>query len=150
MEPIEQSIIINRPIEEVFDVATCQERCLVWRGPIIATKKLSDGPSGVGSTFAHTVKFLGVTVEANPEITEWEPPYRATVENRTGPVSYDSTFTFEATDGGTKMTTRIAASPRGAFRHIPDPIVHNAIARQHKADLEALKELLETGTEIKV
>lgn len=150
MEPIVQSIIINRPIEEVFDVATCQERCLVWRGPIISTKKLSDGPSGLGSTFEHRVMFLGVTVEANPVIKEWEPPYRATIENRTGPVSYDSTFTFEATDQGTKMTTHIQASPRGTFRHIPDRIVNNAISRQHKADLEALKELLETETEIKV
>ena len=48
MEPLVQSIVINRPIEEVFDVDTC-------------------------------------------------------------PVSYDSTFTFEATEQGTKMTAHIQA-----------------------------------------
>jgi uncharacterized protein YndB with AHSA1/START domain len=150
MEPLVQSIVINRPIEEVFDVATCQERCLVWRGPILATKKSSDGPVGVGSTYEHKVKFLGITVEAKPVITAWEPPHRAEFENRTGPVSYDSTFTFEVTEQGTKVTTRIQAKPGGAFGHIPERLVHSAITRQHKADLEALKELLENATEIKV
>lgn len=150
MEPVVESILINRPIEEVFDVATCQERCLVWRGPILATKKTSDGPAGLGSTYEHKVKFLGITVEAAPVITGWQPPNRADFENRSGPVSYDSTFTFEETAEGTIMTTRILAQPGGAFRHIPDRLVHSAITRQHKADLESLKELLETETEIKV
>ena len=150
MEPVVESIVINRPIEEVFDVATCQERCVVWRGPILATKKTSDGPSSVGSTYEHKVQFLGITVEAAPVITKWEPPHRAEFENRKGPVNYDSTFTFEAAGDGTKMTTVIKAEPNGAFRHIPERLVHNAITRQHKSDLEALKELLEAGTEVKV
>ena len=150
MEPVVQSIVINRPIEEVFDVATCQERCLIWRGPIFATNKTSDGPVGVGSTYDHKVKLLGVTVEAKPVITVWEPSHRAVIENRSGPVSYESTFTFETTDQGTKMTTSILAQPGGAFKHIPDSLVYKAISRQHQADLEALKELLESETEVKV
>jgi hypothetical protein len=116
----------------------------------LATKKTSDGPSDVGSTYEHKVKLLGVTVEAKPVVTGWEPPHRATFENRSGPVNYDSTFTFEDTGEGTKMTTVIQAQTGGAFRHIPDRLVHSAITRQHKADLEALKELLETETAVKV
>ena len=123
---------------------------MVWRGPIFATRKTSDGPVGVGSTFEHKVKFLGITVEARPVITAWGPPHRAEIENRSGPISYDSTFTFEATEQGTKMTSHIQAKPGGAFGHIPDRLVHSAMNRQHKSDLEALKELLETETEIKV
>lgn len=150
MEPVVESIIINRPIDEVFDVATCQERCVVWRGPIFATQKTSDGPAGVGSTYEHKVKFFGITVEAAPVIKSWEPPYRAVIENRSGPVNYDSTFTFEETDDGTKMTTHIQAQPGNVFGHIPLRLVHSALTRQHKADLAALKELLESGTEVKV
>lgn len=150
MEPLLESIVINRPIEEVFDVATCQERCVVWRGPIMATKMTSELPVGVGSTYEHKVKLLGVTVEAKPVITAWEPPHRAEFDNRSGPVSYYSTFTFEPAGQGTKMTTYIEAETGGAFRHIPDRLVYSAITRQHKADLEALKELLESETEIKV
>ena len=150
MEPVVQSIVIDRPIEEVFDVATCQERCVVWRGPIFATKKTSDGPVGVGSTFEHKVKFLGITVGASPVITAWEPPHRAEIENRSGPIKYDSTFTFEETEQGTSMTSHIQAETGGAFGHIPDRLVHSAMSRQHRADLQALKGLLESETEVKV
>jgi hypothetical protein len=59
-------------------------------------------------------------------------------------------FTLEPAGDGTKMTTHIHAKPGGAFGHIPDRLVHSAITRQHKADLASLKELLETGTEVKV
>ncbi len=109
MESVVESIVINRPIAEVFDVATCQERCVIWRGPIISTARTSTGPVGVGSTYSHQVKFLGITVEAAPTITVWEPPYRAEFENKIGLVTYHSTFVCEEVDGGTKLTTTIRA-----------------------------------------
>jgi hypothetical protein len=143
MDPVVQSVVINRPIAEVFDVATCQERCVIWRGPIVFTAKTSDGPSNVGSTYIHKVKFLGVTVEANPVITAWEPPYRAEVKNKMGLITYTSTFTCEEVEGGTKLTTIIQAETGGALKHIPDALVHKAIMRQHAGDLQALKDMME-------
>src|SRR5262245_51482933 len=146
MEPIVNSITINRPIEEVFDVATCQERCVVWRGPITVATKTSDGPVTVGTTYEHQVKFLGITLVARPVIRVWEPPHRAEIENKTGPVTYYLTFTCEATNGGTLLTTIIKAEIRGAFKNIMDDLVHQAIIRQHAGDLETLKALLESET----
>jgi uncharacterized membrane protein len=150
MEAVVHSIVINRPIEEVFDVATCQQRCMVWRGPIVAAEKTSDGPVDVGATYRHQVKFLGVTVEANPVITLWQPPHRAEVESTSGPATYHLTFTCEATPDGTKLTTTIEAELRGAFNHVPDILVHRAISRQHASDLESFKEMMESGTPISV
>lgn len=150
MEPVIQSIIINRPIAEVFDIATCQERCVVWRGPILFTEKTSAGPVGVGSTYTHKVKFLGVRVEAKPVITIWEPPYRAEIKNKMGFVTYQSIFTCEEVDGGTKLTSTILAETGGALKHIPDALVHRAIMRQYAGDLQALKEMMESEIAIKV
>ena len=150
MEPVVHSVMINRPIEEVFDVATCQERCVVWRGPITVATKTSDGPVKVGTTYEHQVKFLGITLVARPVITVWEPPHRAEIENNAGPVTYHLTFTCESVTGGTKLTTEIKAEIRGAFKHIVDELVHQAIMRQHAGDLETLKQLLESETPVKV
>lgn len=145
-----QSIIINRPIEEVFDVATCHERCVVWRGPIADAKKTSDGPAGVGTSYHHTLTFLGQSVAAEPVITVWDPPYRAEFENHKGPATYKSEFVCEPVEQGTKLTTGIQLEISGIFRHIPDVLVRQAAMRQHKSDLQALKDLLENGIEIKV
>jgi hypothetical protein len=150
MEPVVQSVIINRPIAEVFDVATCQERCVVWRGPIVSTAKTSEGPTEIGSTYAHTIKLLGIKVEATPVITAWEPPYRAEVKNKMGMVTYNSTFVCEEVEGGTKLTTTIQAETGGALKHIPDALIHKAITRQHAGDLQALKEMMESQVPITV
>ena len=150
MEPVVQSIVINRPIAEVFDVATCQERCVVWRGPIVATAKTSEGPTGVGSTYVHQVKFLGVTMEATPVVTAWEPPHRAEFKNKMGLVSYHAIFTCEEVAGGTKLTTTIQAEPGSALKHIPDALIHRTIMRQHAGDLQALKDMMESEIAIRV
>jgi hypothetical protein len=150
MEAVVHSITINRPIAEVFDVATCQERCVVWRGPITVATKTSGGPVTVGATYEHQVKFLGITLVARPVVTVWEPPHRAEIENKSGPVIYHLTFTCEAMNGSTKLTTTIQPEIRGAFKHIMDDLVHKAIMRQHAGDLETLKNLLESETPVKV
>ena len=150
MEPVIHSITINRPVEEVFDVATCQERCVVWRGPIVVAKKTSAGPVEVGTTYEHQVKFLGITVVARPKITVWEPPHRAEFENNTAPITYHLTFTCEPDNGGTLLTSTIEAEIRGAFKHIIDNLVHQALMRQHASDLETLKALLESETPVRV
>lgn len=147
---LQQSIIINRPIEEVFDVATCHERCVVWRGPIVGAQKTSDGPTGVGSSYRHTLTLLGQQVETEPVITAWEPPHRAEFENRKGPATYKSVFVLEPVEEGTKLTTGIQIEIIGIYKHIPNVLVKQAAYRQHKADLQSLKELMESGTEIKV
>jgi len=150
MESVMHSITINRPIEEVFDVATCQERCVVWRGPITIAAKTSEGPVTVGTTYEHQVKFLGITLMARPVIKVWEPPYRAEFENKDGPITYYLTFTCEAKNGGTLLTTIINPEIHGAFKHIVDEVVHQAIMRQHASDLETLKNLLESETPVTV
>jgi hypothetical protein len=146
MEPIVHSITINRPIEEVFDVATCQQRCVVWRGPITMSTKTTDGPVTVGTSYEHQVKFLGITLVARPVIKVWDPPHRAEIENKSGPISYILTFTCEAADGGTVLTTIIDAEIGGAFKHVMEGLAREAIMRQHGGDLETLKNLLETET----
>jgi carbon monoxide dehydrogenase subunit G len=146
----EQSIIINRPIEEVFDVSTCYERCVVWRGPVVGAEKTSNGPVTVGTTYRHKLSLLGKTIETEPVITAWEPPHRAEFVNRKGPAIYKSAFILEPDGEGTKLTTCIQLEFGSIFTHIPDGIVKQIAMRQHKADLETLKELMENGTEIKV
>ena len=150
MEPVVHTIMINRPIEEVFDVATCQERCVVWRGPITVAKKTSPGPVEVGATYEHTVKFLGISLVARPKVTVWDPPHRAEFINEAAPVTYHLSFNCEAKNGGTELTTRIEAQTRGAFTHIIDDLVHKALMRQQGGDLETLKMLMESESPITV
>jgi hypothetical protein len=46
---LEQTIIIDRPIEEVFAYRTALQRTAEWQRDVIATDLLSDGPTALGS-----------------------------------------------------------------------------------------------------
>jgi len=46
---LEQTIIIDRPIEEVFAYRTALQRTAEWQRDVIATELLSAGPTALGS-----------------------------------------------------------------------------------------------------
>ena len=45
------SIVINRPLEEVFAYLSDLENNMNWRAGMIEAKKTSAGPIGVGTTY---------------------------------------------------------------------------------------------------
>jgi uncharacterized protein YndB with AHSA1/START domain len=49
MEGFELSIVINRPIEEVFGFLTNLENDAKWRREQVDAKKTSEGPVGIGT-----------------------------------------------------------------------------------------------------
>ncbi len=55
----EHTVVIERPIEEVFAFATDPDKASLWQSTSLGTKQTSEGPVGVGTTFRDTSKFLG-------------------------------------------------------------------------------------------
>ena len=60
MTKIERSIVINRPVEEVFAAYTNLENHPKWHPGILEAVKTPDGPIGVGTTWRIARKVLGV------------------------------------------------------------------------------------------
>ena len=73
MEGFELSIVINRPIEEVFGALTDLENDIQWRSEWVETRNTSGGALGVGATYCLTGEFLGRRVPTNYEVIEYEP-----------------------------------------------------------------------------
>lgn len=86
MTRIEQSVVIGRPVEEVFRSTADVDRMSEWSAELVETKKTSEGLVGVGTTFSAVVKFLGRRVEAEQEVTAYEPNRRFNVLVASGPV----------------------------------------------------------------
>jgi uncharacterized protein YndB with AHSA1/START domain len=146
----EASIVIRRPLEEVFDVATCQERCQVWQTTLQEARKISDGPTSVGSEYIHRVKFLGVTMETHPVITEYEPPHRLSYGFDSPLVNYQVTFIVEPVDDGTKVTARIQSDNSKLKLPFPESFGMGMMSRQYESDLQNLKAMMEAEIPIQV
>jgi carbon monoxide dehydrogenase subunit G len=100
------SVVIDRPIEEVFAFLADGENDTKFSARVIEISKMTDGASGKGTIYKSTVKDAGFKTKREFELTEFEAPTRIRWTERsknlvTAPVGgYDLT-----PDGqGTRLT----------------------------------------------
>ena len=144
MFKFEKSIMINRPQQEVFDFVTDLANDSKWQTGIVSVERTSEGPIGAGSTWRYKLKFMGREMEAEIELTSYDPPNQASVKSIGGPVPFQNTYTFESKDGGTQMTFSGQAEIGGFFK-MAEGLVGKQMEKQMEADGAALKKLLEAG-----
>jgi len=68
--------VIDRPIEEVFAFLADGENDPKFSSRVLEMAKTTDGPPGVGTVYASTVKDAGVKTRREIKITEFTPPSR--------------------------------------------------------------------------
>jgi uncharacterized protein YndB with AHSA1/START domain len=72
----EATVVIDRPIEEVFAFLAHGENDPKFSPRVLEISKTTDGPPGVGTVYASTVKDAGVKTKREFKLTEFEPPTR--------------------------------------------------------------------------
>ena len=144
MEGFELSIVINRPIEEVFGFLANLENDIKWRSEWVETKNTSGGAPGVGATYCLTGEFLGRRVPTIYEVIEYEPNRSAAWKTVSGPLPLKFQRTFEHGEGGTRFTIKYEAEVRGFFKLVMS-FLAGMVKRQHEGDLRKVKELMETS-----
>jgi uncharacterized protein YndB with AHSA1/START domain len=72
----EATVVIDRPIDEVFAFLAHGENDPKFSPRVLEISKTTDGPPGVGTVYASTVKDAGVKTKREFKLTEFEPPTR--------------------------------------------------------------------------
>jgi uncharacterized protein YndB with AHSA1/START domain len=140
---VEESVEINRPVEEVFSYVANPENLPEWSGLVLEVHKETQGQPEEGDRFTTVAKFLGRRFETPFERRAYEPNRRYTDRAAGGPIpDQDWTYTFEEVSGGTRITRAAEGEPGGFFR-LAGPLLERAGRRQVRADLGNLKDLLE-------
>jgi uncharacterized protein YndB with AHSA1/START domain len=70
------TVVIDRPIEEVFAFLADGENDPKFSARVIEIAKRTDGPPGIGTVYASTVKDAGVKTKREFKLTEFDPPTR--------------------------------------------------------------------------
>jgi len=140
----EESVEINRPVEEVFSYVTTVENQPEWATPPQEVRKDTPGPPKEGDTFTYVAKFLGRRFETPFQITSIEPNRQFSYHATGGPLPDQRwTFACEEVSGGTRLTAVVEGEPGGFFR-LAEPLIQRAVNRQFRADLGTLKDMLES------
>jgi uncharacterized protein YndB with AHSA1/START domain len=143
MIKVEKSIFINKPPAEVFAFVTAEGNYTKFQAGV--TEVIEGGPRNtVGSQFTEVRKFMGQDMRTTLEILEFVPNTKWVAKVVKGPVPYTVTVSYEASDSGTKYTTRVEGEPKGFFK-IAEGMVANQLEKTLSEDAEKLKELLEKG-----
>ena len=72
----EATTVVARPIEEVFAFLANGENDVKFSPRVQEIRKITDGPIGLGTRFASTVKDAGMTTKRDFELTEFVAPTR--------------------------------------------------------------------------
>ena len=143
MIEVEESVVVNQPIEKVFEFVTKPENDAKWYVGLESWDHTPDEPAGVGSTSQSKIRFLGIPFEVTWEVIGYEPPTKIKVKTIESPVSIVAKYIFEAVaEGQTKVTVRGEADLLGIF-DLAEPIVERIARRQWRGSFENLKDVLE-------
>jgi uncharacterized protein YndB with AHSA1/START domain len=141
MATFENTVLIARPIEDVFGFLSDLENIPKWNYAIVETRKVSEGPVGVGSIY-HQARSVPSRSEERLEITTYDPPRHLEIRGQLGPFRSRLLYALDATGEGTRVTNTVELELRGPGRllgRVAVPRVRDAVA----ANLGRLKELLE-------
>ena len=137
---IRNSVLINRPIGEVFDFAVDTRNEFKWNPKVRAMTKLTDGPIGLGTRMAARWTMSG---HIELECTEYERPYVWTWANG-GPIAVRVTVRLSEEAGGTRLRAAFVARAHGLAR-LFFPVFVRLMRKDEARNMGYLKACLESG-----
>jgi uncharacterized protein YndB with AHSA1/START domain len=127
---IEETLVIARSAQVVFDYLTNPANLASWQTSITSVEQLTDGRPGLGSRFRETTKPpLGKPFEQVVEFTEFDRPRRLRAHVVEGPYPIDGTWSLEALGDGTRVTFTAEGELSGLMKLL-GPLASRVLARQ--------------------
>jgi uncharacterized protein YndB with AHSA1/START domain len=100
MVHIEGEIVINRPVEEVFDVVADERNEPCYNLRLLWVEQISSGPIGRGTRFRAATKTMDRPVEMSIEFTDYERPRRLASLTHLPTMEIQGALTFDSLPEG--------------------------------------------------
>ena len=135
--------VIARPVEVVASYAADPSNAPAWYANIESVTWETDPPPQAGSRVSFVARFLGRRLAYTYELVELVPGERLVMRTSEGPFPMETTYSWspEGT-AATRMALRNRGEPAG-FSKLAAPLMAWAVRRATRADLRALKRILE-------
>lgn len=139
---VHQSSYIARPVDEVFDFIAEHGNDHRWRSELVSSDTVGAVDRGVGTHLRQTVSYQGRTLEANIEVTEFEPGRRICFRAHGG-IRAHGCYDVQPEGEGARLTISATFELKGAASML-ERYVRQAVEQAASADLERLKLVLES------
>ena len=136
------STVICKPVTQIFDFVSTPENDFQWQYGTLAANKLSMDVGALGTFFRSVGHLMGHRVQGTFEVIEYAPNSEYGFKSLSGPLHSQTSYTFENTKGGTKITMFTRAHVVNFFQ-MNERLFGKQIKKQLKENLTLLKGLLE-------
>jgi uncharacterized protein YndB with AHSA1/START domain len=143
MPTMQRTIMIKRPVDEVFAFFADVSNDPQWRGP--GLKEISlQGEMRQGAHVHQKIAAgpFGAAVKADMDVVVYEPTTALGFQVTTGPLRPRVDFTFAPTEAGTTVSFSISAPLSGVKKVLMRSMVQKSMAEEAAA-LDEAKRLLE-------
>lgn len=146
MPDITESIIVDRPREEVWKFLVEPENVRMTSSNLQEYEQVDDGDIGVGTRFRGVVKVAGRNIEWTNQVTRFDDGKSLHTKSLDSPIDFTYDTDLTDADGGTEITVhQDIGSFGGFFGKLADPLVVRMYRKDVRANLEKMKDALEAS-----
>lgn len=144
MASAHRTIVINRPIGEVFAYFADVTNDPKWRGPFVK-EIAADGPIAKGTHVRQRLAAgpFGAPVKSDMDVVVYEPPTALAYQVTAGPLRPRVDFTFAPAGTGTEVSFSIEAPLTGVKKAVMGRSVERSMAAEAEA-MDNAKRILES------
>lgn len=145
MPRFQREIMVNRPVEEVFDFVTDARNEPRYNPAILSAEKITSGSIVSGTHFILRSKAIGKRTAVEYEITSYERPRRMRSRTIRGLPFMDvqSTESFEPVGGSTRMRWEWEVKGRGVLGRLMVPVLARMLGQRMQRAFTNIKRVLE-------
>ena len=137
------SVLIDRPIRQVFDYVCTPENDFEWQYGTLATASIPKKNGAMQSFFRSIGHLLGRRNLSTFEVLEYEPDEKYGFRSLSGPVHSRTSYIFENVSGRTRIHIFIEASAPHFFKNT-EALLEKTMRNQLEENVGMLKTILES------
>ena len=140
------SVIIHRPIEDVYDFMSQPKNRLVYDPDLLDVRQTPEGPLKIGTEIVEVRSMMGRKGEMVTEVSELENNRRIGYHTRKDdPMNAFGHYQFESVPEGTLLTLNFTLAPKGIMKLFV-PLMAGKLKRDITKGLRSIKTVLEKKT----
>ena len=138
------SVLIDRPVAEVWAFVSDVEKMDLWAKGVTKTRLESEGDVAQGSVFTGKFTHRGREFDVRYTVTVCEPQSRFGIESE-GMLRYSGIMELEDADGATRVTNTVETGADRAASRLMAGLFRWGMRRQLSKELGVLKRVIERG-----
>ena len=141
---IEHSIVIDRPLDDVFDYLAAPWNMPEWQEAVLDASPIGDAPIGADTRVRVRRRFMGQVVTLVLETTEFKPNERFSFASDSGPIALSGTVAVSPHGQGTSVLFTLSGEASGLFM-LAGPFIEQIVRQETVDNAARLKKIMESS-----